>query len=185
MYSGEAVETGTVGEVFDQMRHPYTRGLFNSIPLPGADKNARPLVPIPRPAAAAARAAAGLLVRAALRLFRARRSATHGRSPMETVDRRRRPCAPAAGASRDRLGGRQAARARAAEPAPLGPVGARGRPTEEILRDRATARCWRCSSGTRAAHGQGQRAARLRRPRGARPWRSSASPAAASRPSPR
>jgi peptide/nickel transport system ATP-binding protein len=46
MYSGEAVEVGTVGEVFDQMRHPYTRGLFSSIPLPGADKNARPLVPI-------------------------------------------------------------------------------------------------------------------------------------------
>jgi peptide/nickel transport system ATP-binding protein len=46
MYSGEAVEVGTVEEVFDQMRHPYTRGLFNSIPLPGADKNARPLVPI-------------------------------------------------------------------------------------------------------------------------------------------
>ena len=47
MYSGEAVESGTVGEVFDEMRHPYTRGLFNSIPLPGADKNARPLIPIP------------------------------------------------------------------------------------------------------------------------------------------
>ena len=47
MYSGEAVEVGTVGEVFDRMRHPYTRGLFNSIPLPGADKHARPLVAIP------------------------------------------------------------------------------------------------------------------------------------------
>ena len=47
MYSGEAVETGTVNEVFDQMRHPYTQGLFNSIPLPGADKNTRPLVAIP------------------------------------------------------------------------------------------------------------------------------------------
>ena len=46
MYSGEAVETGSVKEVFDQMRHPYTRGLFASIPLPGTDKNARPLVPI-------------------------------------------------------------------------------------------------------------------------------------------
>jgi peptide/nickel transport system ATP-binding protein len=46
MYSGEAVEVGTVGHVFDQMRHPYTRGLFSSIPLPGADKNERPLVPI-------------------------------------------------------------------------------------------------------------------------------------------
>ena len=46
MYSGEAVEVGSVGDVFDKMRHPYTKGLFNSIPLPGADKNARPLVPI-------------------------------------------------------------------------------------------------------------------------------------------
>jgi peptide/nickel transport system ATP-binding protein len=47
MYSGEAVEVGTVSEVFDRMRHPYTKGLFNSIPLPGADKRARPLVAIP------------------------------------------------------------------------------------------------------------------------------------------
>ncbi len=47
MYSGEAVETGTVHEVFDRMRHPYTQGLFNSIPLPGADKNSRPLIAIP------------------------------------------------------------------------------------------------------------------------------------------
>jgi peptide/nickel transport system ATP-binding protein len=47
MYSGEAVETGPIAEVFDQMRHPYTQGLFRSIPLPGADKNTRPLVAIP------------------------------------------------------------------------------------------------------------------------------------------
>lgn len=47
MYSGEAVETGMVEEVFDRMRHPYTQGLFNSIPLPGANKNSRPLVAIP------------------------------------------------------------------------------------------------------------------------------------------
>ncbi len=46
MYSGEAVEEGSVEQVFDMMRHPYTRGLFHSIPLPGADKNARPLMPI-------------------------------------------------------------------------------------------------------------------------------------------
>lgn len=46
MYSGEAVEEGTVGEVFDHMRHPYTHGLFASIPLPGANKNERPLMPI-------------------------------------------------------------------------------------------------------------------------------------------
>jgi peptide/nickel transport system ATP-binding protein len=46
MYSGVVVEHGTVHEVFDQMRHPYTTGLFGCIPLPGADKHARPLVPI-------------------------------------------------------------------------------------------------------------------------------------------
>lgn len=47
MYSGEAVEVGSVEDVFDRMQHPYTQGLFGSIPLPGADKNARPLVAIP------------------------------------------------------------------------------------------------------------------------------------------
>lgn len=47
MYSGEAVETGSIRDVFDRMRHPYTQGLFRSIPLPGADKNERPLVAIP------------------------------------------------------------------------------------------------------------------------------------------
>ena len=46
MYSGQAVEFGSVKQVFDEMRHPYTRGLFNSIPLPGTDRHARPLVPI-------------------------------------------------------------------------------------------------------------------------------------------
>ena len=47
MYSGEAVETGAVHDVFGAVRHPYTRGLFNSIALPGTNKNARPLIPIP------------------------------------------------------------------------------------------------------------------------------------------
>ena len=47
MYSGEAVERGSIKEVFDEMRHPYTQALFRSIPLPGADKNARPLIAIP------------------------------------------------------------------------------------------------------------------------------------------
>jgi len=47
MYSGEAVERGSIEDVFDKMRHPYTQALFRSIPLPGADKNARPLVAIP------------------------------------------------------------------------------------------------------------------------------------------
>ncbi|MEM9797048.1 MAG: ABC transporter ATP-binding protein [Pseudomonadota bacterium] len=47
MYSGEAVEDGEIAEVFDRMRHPYTQALFRSIPLPGANKTARPLVAIP------------------------------------------------------------------------------------------------------------------------------------------
>ncbi|MFN4101290.1 MAG: dipeptide ABC transporter ATP-binding protein, partial [Pararhodobacter sp.] len=47
MYSGEAVETGDVKDVFETMRHPYTQALFRSIPLPGADKNTRPLKAIP------------------------------------------------------------------------------------------------------------------------------------------
>ncbi|HEV7613204.1 MAG TPA: ABC transporter ATP-binding protein [Steroidobacteraceae bacterium] len=47
MYSGEAVEVGSVASVFRGMRHPYTRGLFASMPVPSADKNSRPLTSIP------------------------------------------------------------------------------------------------------------------------------------------
>ncbi|MGI3167869.1 dipeptide ABC transporter ATP-binding protein [Pseudooceanicola sp. C21-150M6] len=47
MYSGEAVERGSIEDVFDKMRHPYTQALFRSIPLPGADKTSRPLKAIP------------------------------------------------------------------------------------------------------------------------------------------
>ena len=47
MYAGEAVEEGTVAQVFAAMRHPYTQALFRAIPLPGTDKNARPLKAIP------------------------------------------------------------------------------------------------------------------------------------------
>jgi peptide/nickel transport system ATP-binding protein len=47
MYSGEAVEVGSVADVFSHMRHPYTQGLIASIPVPGADKNRRPLAAIP------------------------------------------------------------------------------------------------------------------------------------------
>ena len=46
MYSGEVVEEGTIRELFDSPRHPYTHGLFGCIPLPSADKNARPLTAI-------------------------------------------------------------------------------------------------------------------------------------------
>ena len=43
MYSGEAVETGEINEVFRNMRHPYTQGLLRSIPLPGKNKYEAPL----------------------------------------------------------------------------------------------------------------------------------------------
>lgn len=46
MYSGEVVEEGEIKTLFQQPRHPYTHGLFGCIPLPTADKNARPLIPI-------------------------------------------------------------------------------------------------------------------------------------------
>jgi peptide/nickel transport system ATP-binding protein len=46
MYSGEVIEEGSITEVFNKPRHPYTHGLFDCIPLPSADKTARPLVPI-------------------------------------------------------------------------------------------------------------------------------------------
>ncbi len=47
MYSGEAVETGNIADVFERMRHPYTQALFRAIPLPGADRTTRPLRAIP------------------------------------------------------------------------------------------------------------------------------------------
>lgn len=47
MYSGEAVETGNVRDVFSAMRHPYTQALFRSIPLPSANKSDSPLIAIP------------------------------------------------------------------------------------------------------------------------------------------
>lgn len=47
MYSGQAIEHGSIIDVFARPRHPYTSGLFHSIPLPGMDKNDRPMVGIP------------------------------------------------------------------------------------------------------------------------------------------
>ncbi len=46
MYSGQAVETGTIDAIFNQCRHPYTRGLFCCIALPSASRFDRPLTPI-------------------------------------------------------------------------------------------------------------------------------------------
>ncbi|TXH34467.1 MAG: ABC transporter ATP-binding protein [Rhodospirillaceae bacterium] len=46
MYFGELVEEGPIKEVFANPRHPYTRGLLDSIPTMGADKHSRRLSPI-------------------------------------------------------------------------------------------------------------------------------------------
>jgi peptide/nickel transport system ATP-binding protein len=43
-YAGEIVESGTVEHIFDNPRHPYTEGLFNS--LPKLDSTERRLKPI-------------------------------------------------------------------------------------------------------------------------------------------
>ena len=138
MYSGEAVETGTVAEVFDQMRHPYTRGLFNSIPLPGADKNARPLVPIPGQLPLPHQRPQGCWFGPRCDYFD-QAICGHGRRVDGDGRRRQRPRRPLPPLPRDRLGGGQAdpqaGRVRAA-----GSDRARGRPAEEILRDRPTAR---------------------------------------------
>ena len=72
MYSGQSVELGSVKQVFDQMRHPYTRGLFSSIPLPGHRPLRASARADPRAIALAARPAQGLHLRAALRLLRRR-----------------------------------------------------------------------------------------------------------------
>ena len=44
MYAGEIVETGTVEDIFADRRHPYTIGLFNSIPT--LDEDQERLAPI-------------------------------------------------------------------------------------------------------------------------------------------
>ena len=45
MYAGEVIEYGTLEQIFDHVAHPYTIGLFGS--LPSLDKDVRRLSPIP------------------------------------------------------------------------------------------------------------------------------------------
>ena len=47
MYAGQAVEDGSVAQVFAAPRHPYTRGLFGCMAVPAAGRPARSLIPIP------------------------------------------------------------------------------------------------------------------------------------------
>jgi len=45
MYAGRIVECGTLADIFDNLRHPYTRGLFDS--LPNMEHRRAELRPIP------------------------------------------------------------------------------------------------------------------------------------------
>jgi peptide/nickel transport system ATP-binding protein len=47
MYAGEIVETGDVGQMFGQPRHPYTAGLMGCVPRPDVPRTAQRLTPIP------------------------------------------------------------------------------------------------------------------------------------------
>ena len=45
MYAGKIVETGTVDEIFADPRHPYTRGLLESIPTLNEEKSRLSVIP--------------------------------------------------------------------------------------------------------------------------------------------
>jgi peptide/nickel transport system ATP-binding protein len=47
MYAGEVVESGSAREIFENPRHPYTRGLLRCIPIPGRTKPGEHLGSIP------------------------------------------------------------------------------------------------------------------------------------------
>ena len=116
MYAGRKVEEAAVGELFARPLHPYTRGLMNSIPrLALMRREAGPAVGAaagdPGHGAGAEQPAAGLHLRAALRLRRRQMpgpiSGLRGEAPARTGPRagiptssprgrqwlrRRRPC---------------------------------------------------------------------------------------------
>ena len=60
IYAGEIVEYGTAEHLFDYPSHPYTIGLFNS--LPSLDTKARRLSPITGPDAGSGKSTEGLQV---------------------------------------------------------------------------------------------------------------------------
>ena len=45
MYAGSIIEQGTLEDIFNHTKHPYTEGLFNS--LPNINARGTPLIPIP------------------------------------------------------------------------------------------------------------------------------------------
>lgn len=47
MYCGRVVDSGPVENVFNELRHPYTEGLFNSLAVTALSRNEKRLRPIP------------------------------------------------------------------------------------------------------------------------------------------
>ena len=47
MYAGEVVESASAAQLFGNPQHPYTRGLLESIPIPGRTRPGQPLGSIP------------------------------------------------------------------------------------------------------------------------------------------
>ncbi|MBM7551647.1 ABC transporter ATP-binding protein [Thalassobacillus pellis] len=43
MYAGKIVEEGTIEDIFDRPKHPYTKGLLNSVPRPGRRERLQPI----------------------------------------------------------------------------------------------------------------------------------------------
>ena len=165
------------------MRHPYTRGLFNSIPLPGADKHARPLVPIRGQLPLPHERPQGCNFGPRCDHFVAGRC-DRGRSRWKTVIGDAGHAARCRALSRDRLG-RQPAGAEVARAGDSSArAGARSRRSEEILRDPRQLARRRCSRARDRASSRPTRSS-TSTPARPRRWRSSASRAAASRPSPR
>ena len=136
MYSGEAVEVGSVAEVFEAMRHPYTRGLFASIPMPGADKNSRPLVAIPGQLPLPHQRPPGCNFGPRCAYFVAGRCDA-GEIPMLPVAERATSTPRAASASTRSTGTRRSPKAPRREPTEPGDIVLQGRRPHQALRDRA------------------------------------------------
>ena len=161
MYSGEAVETGAVRDVFGAVRHPYTQGLFRSMPMPGANKNDEPLIPIPGQLPLPHQRPPGCHFGPRCSLFRRRPSAT-ARKSADVPGRRPSTATRAAACASTRSTGARGRRG-AERPAPI----EIGEPVLEVDRSEETLSGRRdpVFGGARGPHGQGGRGHLVRRPR--------------------
>ena len=101
MYAGEIVEETDVTTLFRQPSHPYTQGLIGSIPVVGHVTDELAVIPgnVPEPH----RPAAGLPVRAALRVARDLRRQARHRAPSGAPAGHGRPPGPLLAVPRRRM----------------------------------------------------------------------------------